>query len=76
MSHQVDRADAPAEKQCVWFRDDGIDASDVWDTDCGHAFVVTEGSPSENHMKFCCYCGRELEELLSSETESEDDNED
>ena len=33
-----------------------------WDTSCGHTFSVDEGKPSENDFKFCCFCGRPLDE--------------
>lgn len=29
-------------------------------TDCGESFDITEGTPTENHMRFCCYCGKPL----------------
>ena len=46
-------------KRCRWiFSDDGY-----WVTDCANAFVVNEGTPTENKMKFCCYCGRNLKEV-------------
>lgn len=25
---------------------------------------ITEGTPSENKMRFCCYCGRPINEIL------------
>ncbi|HXS04866.1 MAG TPA: hypothetical protein VN731_10345 [Rhodanobacter sp.] len=44
--------------KCSWSQDqDGN-----WLTDCDNIFVITEGTPSENDMKFCCYCGEELAE--------------
>lgn len=42
---------------CNW-RDDGNGN----DTDCGHCFMVNEGSPSDNGMKYCCYCGKPIKE--------------
>jgi len=50
--HTTDRA-------CIWEQDD----DGVWETECGEAFVVTEDTPRENGMVFCCYCGRSLEQL-------------
>lgn len=45
---------------CVWTEDgDG-----AWDTGCGNLFVLNEGSPSDNEMKFCCYCGGKLEQVV------------
>lgn len=44
---------------CVWWNDE---ESDTWETGCGNAFVLNEGPPAENKMKFCCFCGKKLEE--------------
>ena len=45
-------------KVCVWQEDqDGN-----WDTQCGGCFVIEDGTPSENNMKYCCYCGEWLAE--------------
>ena len=40
-------------EECVWREEDGY-----WDTDCGHVFVINEGTPKENDMQFCCCCGK------------------
>lgn len=32
-----------------------------WDTSCGRAFTFIDGSPSDNELHFCCYCGKTLE---------------
>ena len=45
---------------CNWAQYD--DEYGSWETNCGQAFVLDEGTPSENTMKFCCYCGRPLTE--------------
>lgn len=49
---------APPPAPCWWDLADE-DASH-YETGCGHAFEITTGTPAENDMKFCCYCGREL----------------
>lgn len=42
---------------CVWTEDpDG----GGWDTDCGEKFELTSGTPEENRMVYCCFCGRPL----------------
>ena len=52
---------APAE--CRWHEDrDGNYA-----TACGGLFCLDEGTPAENHMRFCCYCGRPLVAVLYEE---------
>lgn len=43
-------------KACEWRQDD--DGS--WDTDCENKFCIEEGTPEENGMRFCCYCGKKL----------------
>ena len=47
---------------CLWSRAD--DDTDVWETSCGHAFTIIEGTPGDNHMEFCCYCGRRVDEEI------------
>lgn len=43
--------------RCRWDYDEDMDAHE---TECGHAFTLIEGTPSENDMRFCPYCGGEL----------------
>lgn len=43
---------------CTWTQD-AEDGS--WDTSCGGKFSIEEGSPAENGMHFCCYCGSPVE---------------
>lgn len=40
---------------CEWREEDG-----VWSTDCGGDFEINEGTPAENRMGFCCYCGKPI----------------
>lgn len=47
----------PKPKQCTW-KQDVDDGS--WDTDCGNKFCIENGTPSDNGMLFCCYCGAKL----------------
>ena len=42
--------------KCEWTQDD----DGVWDTECGERYEVTDGSPGENDMKYCPYCGKVL----------------
>lgn len=44
-------------KPCQWTYDE---EHDVYDTECGEAFSITDGTPKENGMKFCTYCGKKL----------------
>jgi len=43
--------------KCTWQPDE----EGGWVTACGNRFVIIEGSPKENGMKFCPYCGDEIE---------------
>jgi hypothetical protein len=56
--------------ECHWKYDD-IDG--CWNADCGNAFVLEDGSPADNHMRFCSYCGRIL---VADPMQAEDDSED
>lgn len=47
--------------QCEWEPTDPDFGT--WETSCGHSFFVVEGSPSDNDMRFCCYCGHPLKEI-------------
>jgi hypothetical protein len=45
---------------CTWKEMDEFD-SRAFDTGCGHAFELNDGTPSSNEMQFCCYCGKRIE---------------
>lgn len=45
---------------CVWTEND----SGWWETTCQNSFVLNDGSPAENGMNFCPYCGRQLKEQV------------
>ena len=44
--------------ECTW----ECDSDGNWETDCGEMFILNEGTPVDNSMKFCCYCGKPLRE--------------
>lgn len=48
----------PKRETCYWTL---ASDDDFWETDCGQAFQPTDGTPRENKMRFCCYCGKLLE---------------
>jgi hypothetical protein len=52
-------AEKQPERSCLWQYDEHYDK---WDTDCDNGFQLTTGTPIENKMKFCPYCGRKIEE--------------
>lgn len=38
---------------CAWRED----ADGNWQTACDQLHILIEGTPSDNRMRFCCYCG-------------------
>lgn len=41
---------------CAWtYNPDGY-----WQTSCDDQFCISEGSPAENRMRYCHYCGRRI----------------
>jgi hypothetical protein len=50
---------------CKWTQD----ADGNWFMECGGAFILNDGTPSENRMKFCCECGKKLVEIPYTEPE-------
>jgi len=48
------------DRTCTWVQDD--DNSDAWGTQCRRMFLLIDGTPEDNRMKFCCYCGKPLVE--------------
>lgn len=43
--------------RCRWFYDPD---EDVWVSACGVKFVLNDGTPAENGMRYCLQCGRKL----------------
>jgi len=42
--------------KCRWVQnEDG-----TWETACGNAYEIVEGTPRDNKMRYCCYCGGQL----------------
>lgn len=42
--------------ECTWVEDeDGVSH-----TSCGKVFALDSGTPAENGMRFCCYCGKPM----------------
>ena len=55
---------------CTW-QQDGDSDSGVYGTSCRRYFNLEDGTPEDNKMKWCCYCGKNLAQALI--TEDEDD---
>ena len=47
---------------CVWTQDS--ENSDIWLSSCGKAFVLSEGTPKENQIKYCVYCGDSIKQKV------------
>lgn len=43
---------------CKWVSDFDMDCENSFDTNCGHTFIIINGTPAENNMKYCPYCGK------------------
>ena len=43
-------------RACEWREDSEGD----WETECGQTFILNDGTPRDNLMNFCCYCGHPL----------------
>jgi len=52
---------------CAWVQD-GV-GEQAWDTSCHHRFLLNEDTPSENHMQYCCYCGKPVTEVEATDEE-------
>ena len=57
---------------CVWHNDPETDNS--WDTSCRELFVIIDGTPTENGMRFCCYCGKPIQEAIDHAQRAEEIN--
>jgi hypothetical protein len=55
---------------CTW-QQDGDSDSGLYATSCRHYFNLEDGTPEDNKMSWCCYCGKKLAQELI--TEDEDD---
>lgn len=78
----LEKADLKLEEQreqyCHWLQQDG-EYSEDWLACDDKMFCLTNGTPSENGMRFCPYCGKNLVEITykeqfpSSDEDVEDD---
>jgi hypothetical protein len=57
---------------CRWTQEDDSE-SDTWSTSCGQYYVINDGTPRENDMKFCSFCGKPLIEEPYVEPPDEED---
>jgi hypothetical protein len=52
-------------RDCIWIEDD----DGIYNTSCGNAFEVMDGTPEFNNMKFCPYCGKSAKSNSIVQTE-------
>ena len=50
-------------EQCEWKQDE----NGLWETECGNVFEITDGTPHENEMCYCPYCGKTLVHIDTKE---------
>lgn len=55
---------------CTW-QQDGDSDSGVYGTSCGSYFNIEDGTPEDNKMRWCCYCGKKLAQSLITEDGNE-----
>ena len=48
---------------CQWTQD----RENNYETSCEHIFCIIEGTPTENDMLFCPYCGKDIVQELCDE---------
>ena len=55
------RAALEKPNECHWYQD-GDEDSDKWAASCGRHryFQLNDGTPTDNRMTHCCYCGNPL----------------
>jgi hypothetical protein len=58
------RAALEQPNECHWYQD-GDEDSDKWAASCGRHryFQLNDGTPTDNRMSHCCYCGKRLVEV-------------
>lgn len=60
--------DRTKDQRCYWTEDpDG-----QWETSCGNTFVIIDGSPADNDMTYCCYCGKKLAQQSFQEPDEDE----
>lgn len=56
----------PEPETCTWHQDGDSD-SGVYATSCRHYFNLEDGTPEDNKLAWCCYCGKKLTQELITE---------
>jgi len=48
---------------CNWMQMDPMEDSRDYDTGCGKAFSLIDGTLGENDMRYCTYCGKPINDV-------------
>lgn len=57
----------PGKEVCIWHQ--ANDDSGRWQTSCGQAWQLEDGTPEENGVRFCHHCGLPMKQVLQAPTE-------
>lgn len=68
----TDQRKAIADVACKWTQDTDDEYPGDYGTACGQLFSITEGTPEDNHFRFCCYCGKPIQQVLAQQDEAEE----
>lgn len=49
---------------CAWTEDEDGN----WDTGCDEKHVLNTGTPAENGMRYCCYCGNPVKTVARKDS--------
>lgn len=60
LKHKEDEA---KERKCKWEPKENYSefTDDYWESACDHLWTLEEGTPKDNEMKYCPFCGLEIE---------------
>lgn len=47
---------------CDWVQEEPAE-DETWETSCGNAYILLEGTPKENDYNFCPGCGRHVRQI-------------
>jgi hypothetical protein len=61
-----------AQEVCTWTQPNDEDSNN-WESSCGDMFFFDEGTPEENGIKFCPFCGHPITQKLYEPEPDEDE---
>lgn len=57
---------------CHWTLEELYEGDGIWNTDCGTTAAFEEGTPEENDVKFCSYCGKKMVQVIPPKEEDQE----